>query len=224
MIVKSQQELDAAVAAGEGWIEIRSALGVWIEVTASDSATVRAYDSATVTASDSATVTAYGSATVRASDSATVTASKRVAVHLHSGTVQATGGVLINHYDEPIDAAAWCDWHDVQVADGIATLYKAVNDKWSTSYGFDYSPEATPEAPDWRANNMCGNGLHFSPLPMDALRYHSEATRFVAVGAAVADLRPILGGPPKAKAPRVVVACREVTIDGVPVASKPVSA
>ena len=286
--VKTQKELDAAVAAGEPWIEIRSKAGVWLEVhtpssstvtaygssavrasgsstvrasgsstvraygsstvtasgssavtaydsstvtasgsstvTASGSSTVTAYDSSTVTASGSSTVRAYDSSTVRAYDSSTVTASKRVAVHLHDASVHVSGGVLINHYDEPLDAAAWCDWHDIEVVDGIATLYKAVTDTWSTPYGFDYSPGATPEAPDWLPTNSCGAGLHFSPLPIHALSYHSAATKFVAVGVAVADLRPILGSTPKAKAPRVVIACREVDIDGQPVTDVAVSA
>ena len=105
------------------------------------------------------------------------------------------------------------------MADGIATVYKAVDDRWTTDRGTDYSPGTAPEAPDWRDDRECGQGLHFSPTPWEARAYHPEATRYVAVGIAVADLRPILGGTPKCKAPRVVVACREVTIDGEAVAS-----
>ena len=188
-------------------------------VTAYDSATVTAYHSATVRASGSATVTAYNSATVTASGSATVRASSHVAVHVHSGYATISGGVLIDH---PIanltDPAMWCAYHGVTVTDGIATLHKAVNDNWTTDRGTDYSPGATPEAPDWRDNHDCGNGLHFSPWPWQAQQYHSGATKFVAVGVALADLRPILGGTPKCKAPAVIVACREVTIDGEPIA------
>jgi hypothetical protein len=58
-IVTTQAELDAALAdRAVDWVEIRSPYGVWLEVTASGSATVTAYGSATVTA--------YGSATVKA--------------------------------------------------------------------------------------------------------------------------------------------------------------
>ena len=235
-VVRTQVELDAALkaAAGERWtdIEIRSERGVWLALrSVPDSATVRAYDSATVTASDSATVTAsgsatvtaydsatvraYDSATVRAYDSATVTATPKVAVHLHSGYAKVSGGVLIDHTADLSDPTDWCEYHGVKATRaGIATLYKAVDDNWTTPRGFDYSPGAKPKAPDWRDDNGCGGGIHLSPTPVQALAYHPEATRFVAVGVRVADLRPIPGGTAKAKAPAVVRACREVDIDG----------
>ena len=92
-IVKTQQELDAALADGKAVIIIDSPRGVWLTVSdsatvgASGSATVRASGSATVRAWGSATVEASGSATVEASDSATVRAGRYVAVHLHSQSV-----------------------------------------------------------------------------------------------------------------------------------------
>ena len=59
-------------------------------VKAYDSATVEAYDSATVKACDSATVEAYGSATVKAYDSATVKAYGSATVKAYdSATVEA---------------------------------------------------------------------------------------------------------------------------------------
>ena len=242
--VTTQAELDAALAEGVDCVDVQSPAGVWLEVRAHDSdtvtgsSTVTAYDSSTVTALDSSTVTAYGSSTVRAYGSSTVRAygsstvtaygsstvraygsstvraQSRVAVHLHSGRAHVSGGVLIDHSTEPATAAEWCAYHDVTVTDGIATVYKAVNNAWTTARGADYSPGSTPGAPDWRPSAKCGGGLHFSPSPAEALAYHSEATRFVAVGVAVADLVPLPGGTAKCKAPRVVVACREVTIDG----------
>ncbi|MFT4225339.1 hypothetical protein, partial [Micropruina sp.] len=196
-------------------------------VEASGSATVRAWDSATVEASgsatvrawDSATVRAWDSATVEAWDSATVEASPYVAVHLRSARAKVSGGVIIDIAALDLtDPQIWCDYHGVTVADGIATLYKAVGDNWSTDRGFDYSPGAKPSAPDWRPDNECGHGLHFSPRPSQSRTYYTAATRYVAVGVALADLRPIFGfGAAKAKAPRVVTPCREVTIDGDPV-------
>ena len=223
--VTTQDQLDAAIAAGAEDIIIASPDGVWLYVSdtvtvrahgsatvrAYGSATVRAYDSATVTASGSATVRAYDSATVAASGSATVTASSHVAVHLHSVRAKISGGVLIDLTALDLtDPQAWCDYHGVSVTDGIATLHKAVGDTWSTDRGTDYSPGALPSCDDWTDNNECGGGLHFSPHPWQALDYYPNATRYVAVGVAVADLRPILDGTPKCKAPRVVVACREV--------------
>jgi hypothetical protein len=240
--VTTQAELDAAIAAGARVIDIRSEPGSYITVTACGSATVRAYDSATVTAYDSATVRAYGSttvracdsatvracdsatvtacdsATVRAYDSATVTARPRVAVHCHSRRATIVGGgVIIDHTQEPTDPTAWCAYHEIEVADGIATVYKAVGDNWISPHGTSYAPGTLPEAADWRDDNDCGGGLHFSLSPVEATAYHREATRWLAVGVSVADLRPILGGTPKCKAPRVATPCRPVTIDGDPI-------
>ena len=181
-------------------------------VTAYDSASVRAYDSVTVRAYDSVTVRASSSVTVRAYGAATVTASPHVAVHLHSGHARVSGGVLIDLTTLDLaDPQTWCDYHGVPVTDGIAIVHKAVGDNWTTSRGTDYSPGALPSCDDWTDDNDCGGGLHFSPHPWQALSYYPDATRYVAVGVALADLRPILGGTPKCKAPRVVVACREVT-------------
>ena len=61
-------------------------------VKACDSATVKAYDSATVKACDSATVKAYDSATVKAYDSATVEA-------YYSATVKAYDSATVKAYD-----------------------------------------------------------------------------------------------------------------------------
>ncbi len=162
----------------------------------------------------SATVEASGSATVTASDSATVRATPWVAIHLHSACATVTGGHIIDVAALDLtDPATWCAYHGVPITDGVATLCKAVNDTWTTDRGVDYSPGSTPEAADWRDDHQCGGGLHFSPTPMQARSYYHEATRYVAVGVRLDELSPIPGGTPKAKARRVVVACREVTID-----------
>ena len=100
MIVKTQKELDAALAAGADRIVINSPHGVWLSVEASGSATVEAYDSATVEAYDSATVEAYGSATVRAYGSATVEAYDSATVRASdSATVEAYGSATVEAYD-----------------------------------------------------------------------------------------------------------------------------
>ena len=187
-------------------------------VSASDSASVRAFDSASVSASDSASVRAFDSASVRAFDSASVSASEHVAVHLHSTKVTFEGGVVIDVTDlKPDDPTTWCAGRGVQVVDGIAYLYKAVDQKWTTERGTDYTPGATPEAPDWDPAPECGGGLHFCATPLDALGYHS-GPRFVRVGVALGDLVVILpgwgGSRDKVKAPRVVDACVAVDIHG----------
>jgi hypothetical protein len=285
--VRTQAELDKAIADKVDWIGILSPAGVWLEVvkndsstvtaygsstvtaygsstvtaydsstvracdsstvTACDSSTVRACDSSTVTACDSSTVRAYGSSTVRAygsstvraygsstvtaydsstvracdsstvraCDSSTVRATPLVAIYLHNATVKVSGGVVLDHSNlAGFDAKAWCEYHGVKVSRGIATLYKAVNDKWTTDRGTDYSPGSKPSCNDFRDTDACGHGLHFGPTPVHALAYYHEATRFVAVGVRLDELRPITGDTAKAKAPRVVRACVEVDIDG----------
>jgi hypothetical protein len=222
----------SATVEASGSATVRASGSATVE--ASGSATVRASGSATVRASGSATVEAYDSATVRASGSATVhgrntariTATSHVAVHLHQATVTVSGGVLINHAALNLeDPQAWCAYHGVTVTDGVATVYKAVDDEWTTCHGSDYSPGATPSAPDWSANNHCGGGLHFGPTPMHARYYHEDATRYLACPVAVADLRPILGGTAKCKAPRVLApGCVEVDLDGRIVERQPAAA
>ena len=269
-VVRTQAELDEALAANTGLIGIRSPAGVWLTVMATDSSTVRAYGSSTVRAygsstvmaygsstvmaygsstvraygsstvmaygsstvraygsstvmaTDSSTVMAYGSSTVTAIDSSTVTAydsstvraSPCVAVHLHSGLATIDGGVVIDVTTVNDTAEKWCAHHGVEVADGIATVYKAVSDQWTTPRGADYTPGSTPEATDWADHAACGQGLHFGPTPAHALAHLPDATRFVAVGVELATLRPIPGGTAKCKAPKVVRACVEVDLDG----------
>ena len=227
--VKTQAELDSALAAGAEGIIIASPADVWLNVhgsaavraydsaavRASGSAAVRASGSAAVTASGSAAVTAYASAAVTAYGSAAVTASAHVAVRLQSPHATASGGVIIDMSTINLtDAASWCEHHGVKVVDGVATVFKAVDDSWTTVRGTDYSPGSLPDALDWRDDHERGGGLHFSPWPWQALEYHPEATRFIAAGVSIETLRPLMGGIPQCKAPRVVVACREVTING----------
>ena len=187
------------------------------QVRASGSAQVRAYDSAQVTASGSAQVRASGSAQVRASDSAQVMASKYVAVTIHGTRCTIKGGVQIKlpALDTP---AAWCEYHGVRVVKGVATLYKAVADDWTTPYsaraGIAYAPGATVEAPDWEPTPSCGAGLHAVPHTVDGLAYYPEATRYVAVTAPLDSL--VVIDDDKVKAPRLTVK-GEVTADGRPV-------
>jgi hypothetical protein len=209
-IVTTQAELDKALTEKADWIDIRSPSGVWLEISASGSATVRASGSATVRAFDSATVSAYGSATV--------SASSLVAVHLHSASVHVSGGVVLDHTKVAnFTALEWCEYNGVIVENGVATLYKAVNNEFTTDRGTDYSPGSLPSCDDFTDTDECGGGLHFGPTPHHALAYFQEATKFLAVGVEIATLRPITGSTAKAKAPRVVRACVEVDINGKPI-------
>jgi len=82
----TEEELSQAGIYTKNTYEIRTASF------ACGSATVEAYDSATVKACDSATVEAYDSATVKACDSATVKA-------YDSATVEACGSATVKAYD-----------------------------------------------------------------------------------------------------------------------------
>jgi hypothetical protein len=296
-IVRSQTELNQAVADKVDWIEICSPQGVWIEVRACDSSTVRAcdsstvraydsstvraydsstvraygsstvraYDSSTVTACDSSTVTAYGSSTVRAYGSSTVTAcgsstvraydsstvtaygsstvraygsstvtaygsstvtaSSHTAVHLHSGRANITGGVLIDHTAVDQSApATWASYHGAQLAnEDTVTVYKAVRTDLRSGHGALYTIGAEVTCDDWRDTNECGNGLHFSPSPAQALSYDFQATRFLECTVNLSDLRPLTdSGTAKAKTRRAFVV-REVDIAGRPIAAAEVA-
>ena len=113
----------------------------------------------------------------------------------------------------------WCDYHGVEVVDGgVAIVYKAVNQSWMSDWGCRYAPGSTPEAGDWRDDDKCGGGLHFSPLPTQAHEYYRGSTvaRFLRVGIPLTEMRPLTrqGGAPKCKARRVVVPCVEVDLFG----------
>jgi len=158
-----------------------------------------------------------GSSSAHAYDKSNVKGSPLTAVFLHSATAVISGGVILDHSNlANMDGASWCKYYGVKVSRGIATVYKAVNDKWTTSRGFDYSPGAKPSCNDFRADNSCGGGLHFGPTPSHAKAYFSSATKFVAVGVKVSELQPIHqdGEVAKCKAPRVVRAAVEVDIYG----------
>jgi hypothetical protein len=193
------------------------------------SSRVEAWGSSRVEARESSSVVAWGSSRVEASEASTVSAfggnvkaTPLVAVHLHSATVDVKGGVIIDHtHVKDMDGAAWCEYHGVEVKRGIATLFKAVNDQWTTDRGTDYSPGSKPKCDDFKDTDACGNGLHFGPSPSHARSYFESATKYVAVGVKVSELRPVTGSTAKAKAPRVVRACVEVDIHGEPVAVTP---
>jgi hypothetical protein len=99
-VVKTQQELDAALAdEAVTIIHIDSPRGVWLRLTEPGSATVEAYGSATVGAYGTATVRAYGTATVEAYGSATVRAYGTATVRAYdTATVRAYGSATVGAY------------------------------------------------------------------------------------------------------------------------------
>jgi hypothetical protein len=172
-----------------------------------------AWGSSSVEARDSSSVVAWVSSRVEARDSSRVVAAKYVAVHLWSQRVTINGdGHIIDctgiDFDDP---AQWCEYHGVTVEDGIAYVYKAVNEEWTTVRGTQYSPGSLPEAADWDAGwRDCGRGLHFCDHPLRSLEFlgvPSDEARFVKCGVRLDEI-VTLGD--KVKAKRVVVACVEV--------------
>jgi hypothetical protein len=180
------------------------------------SAHVEAYDSAHVVAYDSAHVEARGSAHVEAYDSAHVVASKLVAVHRHGNTPMVKGGVIIQ-VDPPKTAAEWLDLYGIEVVDGIAVLYKALDDRFVSPRGMSYAPGTTPSAPDWDGGKAeCGGGLHFSPSPFMAKEFAPEARRFAACPVLVSEIvvHENATYPNKVKAPRCIAPVWEVDAYG----------
>lgn len=191
-IVRTQQELDEALAARAEDIVIDSPAGVWLgvagsvsvrvvgsaKVRASGSATVEAWDAATVLASGWATVWASGSATVWATGSVTVwawgsaivRAGSHVAVHLYSRSATVHGGVVIDHTAMDLtDPAQWCDYYGVAVVDGTAVVVKYVGPDLTSHHGTVYPVGETVTAPDYNGRPECGGGLHFAATPAQAV-------------------------------------------------------
>ena len=207
LLIQSQYELDKALADGVADLRIEHPLGIYLTISDDPGfwPILRGNSRATLRGNASATLSRF------------------TVAWLHSLQAKAAGlGHVIDMTAVDLgDPAVWADFHGVKVVDGIATVYKALRDHYGTDRpGWEgkYAPGETPEASDWRDDASCGGGLHFSPTPRQASDYLWGATRWVKVGVELATLRPILdGGSPKCKAPKVVVPCVEVDINGEPV-------
>jgi hypothetical protein len=177
----------------------------------SGNATMRGYGNATMRGSGNATMRGYDNATMRGGPYVTI-----YRLNGHRGTVSGTAHVITPPNLTGCDAATWLSYHGIEPDEnGIVTLFKALDDKWSTDRGFDYSPSATPEAPDWKPNHECGGGLHLSPTPVHAMAYHTDATKFAACPVQADEISVI--DQQKIKARRIVApGCRPVDIDGQP--------
>ncbi len=80
-----------------------------------------------------------------------------------------------------LTAQDWCDFYGVETADGVAVVYKGVNEDYSSPRGTSYAPGTRPVASDWDGGKAeCGGGLHFSPSPGHTLSFHANAKRFLA--------------------------------------------
>jgi len=148
-------------------------------------------------------------------------ASSGCMVYIHKGA-KCNGGIQLVA-KQITNATDWLEYYDVKPTRGMAILYKAVDSDYSTSHAraknIFYKPGETPEAPDWDPKPECGRGLHFSPSPMAALQFNSDATKFVACPVKVSEIviheNPEY--PSKVKAPRVYKPCYEVDRYGNPI-------
>ncbi len=116
--------------------------------------------------------------------------------------------------------AAWCDYYGVTVTNGIAMVYKAVNDDFRSPRGTSYAPGTIPVAPDWDGGKKeCGLGLHYSPSPAMAREFHPDAKRYLACPVALADISVHPDGdyPQKIKARGCAAPTFEVNYDGEPI-------
>jgi hypothetical protein len=114
--------------------------------------------------------------------------SAKVAVLICGTKPQVEGGQQTRY--EIKTAQDWCEFYGVPVEDGVATLYKAVDNDFLSGKQFLYKPGTSPAAPDWDGGaDECGGGLHFCASPGAALGYFDTATRFVACKVAIADMR-----------------------------------
>jgi hypothetical protein len=200
----------------------RATVTAWgsANVSATDSASVEALETAIVVAGRSATVRAVGSVIVRARGRVQVEATDGVAVMRHGPNVTVSGGDA-REAVRPGTAEEWCRYYGVPMENGVATLYKAVDDDFDSYHGVSYRPGSEPQAPDWDGGEReIGGGLHFSPRPTFALPVPGDEMRFVACPVRLEDIvfHPDGEYPGKVKARGVCAPVYEVLEDGTPVA------
>ncbi len=142
-----------------------------------------------------------GAVIVRAEAGARILRAAALATVYAYGRLIIEGGNVIDMAAlDQEDPQTWCDLHGVEVIDGEAVLYKALDADLRSPHGFAYPIGETVEAPDWRDSNACGAGLHAGPTPRAARWYFIGAVRFAELRVPLEWLRPIVdGGAPKAK-------------------------
>jgi hypothetical protein len=201
--VRSQAEFDACVKIGNLAIVINCS------VVARENSSVVAWDNSSVEAWDNSSVEAWGNSSVEAWGNSSVVAWGLTFIRWFSCLkIKASLQVIIAKVGDakgkqsggrvlpcklPQTANEWCEFYGVEVTEGIAILFKAVDDDYSTSYARQrnifYAPGNMPTAPDWDGGKQeCGGGLHFSPALQMALSFNSNAKKFVACPVKLEDI------------------------------------
>ena len=239
--VRTQAELDAAIKAGHGAMVVAGAT-----VTAYGNSTVRACGDSTVTAYGNSTVRACGNSTVRACDNSTVTAYDNSTVTAYELAIalawsaratitdtprvtvivapniepKVSGGVIVRQAAPPKNAQDWCEDFGVETKQGVAYLFKGLDDKCVSPHGMSYAPGTIPEAPDWDGGKVeCGGGLHFSPHPILTHKYIDFPKKYVRCPVEISTIVVHFPAqfPDKVKAPRCCGPVEECDIDGKPI-------
>jgi hypothetical protein len=110
--------------------------------------------------------------------------------------------------------STWADHNGLNVTDGKAIVYKALNADLKSGRGLLYPIGEEVVAEDWAATNACGAGLHFAARPVLARAYFGGASRFAACEIDLAEAVGITdSGVPKIKA-RSCRVLHEVGLDG----------
>ena len=131
-----------------------------------------------------------------------MTAAHHVAVLIHDAQANVVGGQQT--HVARATPKEWCEYYGVPVDDdGVAVLYKALDDDFRSPHGMSYAPGTKPVASDWDGlARECGGGLHFSPRPLMAKEFHEAATKYAACPVRLADIvvHPDADYPQKVKA------------------------
>jgi hypothetical protein len=186
---------------------------------------VEAWGNSSVVAWGNSSVVAWGNVFVRLFSALKIKASAHVAIMRHGPAKSLDGGRVLEA-NKPSTPADWCDHYGVAVENGVATLYKALDEDFSTdrarAKNISYAPGQTPAAPDWDGGvEECGGGLHASPHPKMALEFNSTAKRFAACPVKLEEISVHPDGyyPHKVKFSGCCAPCYEVDRNANPVAT-----
>ena len=119
----------------------------------------------------------------------------------------------------PQTAQEWCAHHGVEVTDGVATLFKAVDADFNSYRGLSYAPGSLPQRTGLGRRRAGVRRRHPSlPRPGLALARSYGAQRFVACPVRVEDIAVYPGGDYKdvVKVPGVCAPVYEVDELGRP--------